>query len=68
MSERPYPRGLAHVGFTVPDIDAAVEWYRDVFGFNLVLGPLSVENEGFFGDQVTESDRDRAVRMGPDRG
>lgn len=54
MSERPYPRGLAHVGFTVPDIDAAVEWYCDVFGFNLVLGPLSVENEGFFGDQVTD--------------
>ncbi|USZ73694.1 VOC family protein [Natronosalvus halobius] len=54
MSERTYPRGLAHVGLTVSNIDEAVEWYRDVFGFNLVLGPATIENEGFFGRQVSD--------------
>ncbi|MFP8890717.1 VOC family protein [Natrialbaceae archaeon A-CW2] len=54
MSERPYPRGLAHVGLTVSDIEEAVEWYQDVFGFNLVLGPAEIQNEGFFGRQVTD--------------
>ena len=28
-----YPRGLAHVGITVPDIEAAMDWYADVLGF-----------------------------------
>lgn len=54
MSEQPYPRGLAHVGLTVSDIEEAVDWYQDVFGFNHILGPETVENEGFFGDQVTD--------------
>jgi len=54
MSGEPYPRGLAHVGLTVSDIEKAVDWYQDVFGFNHILGPETVENEGFFGDQVTD--------------
>jgi catechol 2,3-dioxygenase-like lactoylglutathione lyase family enzyme len=37
------PRPVAHVGVTVPDIDAAVEWYEDVLDFERLLGPMSVD-------------------------
>lgn len=29
-----------HVGVTVSDIDAAVEWYKKVFGLELMAGPM----------------------------
>ena len=54
MSDRPYPRGLAHVGLTVSDIEEATEWYQKVFGFNVVMGPTTLENEGYFGRQVSD--------------
>lgn len=54
MSEDTYPRGLAHVGLTVSDIEAATDWYQDVLGFTLVMGPAEIPNEGFFGRQVTD--------------
>lgn len=30
------PRGLAHAGVTVPDIEAAVDWYEKVLGFSSI--------------------------------
>ncbi|OHT82541.1 VOC family protein [Mycobacteroides saopaulense] len=32
-----------HVGITVPDIAAAIDWYREVFGFACVMGPRTLE-------------------------
>lgn len=32
------PRAIAHLGITVPDLDAAVDWYRRVLGFR-PIGP-----------------------------
>lgn len=53
MSKRPYPRGLAHVGLTVPDLDAAIEWYQDVLGFTHVKGPDTITaKEGHGGRQA----------------
>ena len=54
MVEDTYPRGLAHLGLTVDDIHEATEWYSEVLGFNVVMEPVEVENEGFFGRQVTD--------------
>jgi catechol 2,3-dioxygenase-like lactoylglutathione lyase family enzyme len=34
------PRAVGHLGITVPDIDAAVEWYGELFGFRLI-GPIA---------------------------
>jgi catechol 2,3-dioxygenase-like lactoylglutathione lyase family enzyme len=34
-----YPRALNHVGLTVPDIYPAIDWYTQVFGFTLLMGP-----------------------------
>ncbi len=28
-----------HVGITVPDIHAAIDWYAEVFGFHCIMGP-----------------------------
>lgn len=36
------PFAFSHVGVTVPDIAAAIEWYRDVLGYFLLAGPLEV--------------------------
>jgi catechol 2,3-dioxygenase-like lactoylglutathione lyase family enzyme len=52
MTTRP-PRGLPglsgveHVGFTVPDLDAATEFFTKVIGCDLVyqLGPFQSEND-----------------------
>lgn len=44
MSAKPYPRSFAHVGVTVPDIDAALEWYEEVLGFERVMGPMTIEH------------------------
>ncbi|MEC4838864.1 VOC family protein [Mycobacteroides chelonae] len=32
-----------HVGITVPDIAAGIDWYRDVFGFECIMGPHTLE-------------------------
>ncbi|RQG93572.1 VOC family protein [Natrarchaeobius chitinivorans] len=51
----PYPRSLGHIGITVDDIDAGVEWYEDVLGFTHVMGPEKVHaNEGHFGKLVAD--------------
>jgi catechol 2,3-dioxygenase-like lactoylglutathione lyase family enzyme len=40
-----------HIGHTVPDIEAAVEWYRDVLGFTVVAEPTEVSaGSGHFAD------------------
>lgn len=55
MAENTYPRGLAHVGVTVPDIEEAIEWYQNVLGFTLIRGPDTVVgNEGHGGRQAVE--------------
>ena len=43
----PGVRGLDHIGFTVPDLDAASGWLVDVLGceFMYSLGPFSSEGD-----------------------
>ncbi|WP_068182724.1 VOC family protein [Mycobacterium sp. UM_CSW] len=40
--------GLAinHVGVTVPDINAAIDWYEAVFGFRCIMGPRELDSGG----------------------
>jgi catechol 2,3-dioxygenase-like lactoylglutathione lyase family enzyme len=37
------PRPINHIGLTVPDIFAAIDWYRDVLGFTHIMGPRVLE-------------------------
>lgn len=52
---------INHTGLTVTDIDAAVAWYRDVFGLAVVYGPAEVEGSGrskvIFGDALSAMKR-----------
>src|ERR1041384_188280 len=44
---------MNHVGLTVPDIDAAFAWYRDVLGLYPHVAPMEVRDDGsYFGDLV----------------
>lgn len=46
-----YPRAVAHVGLTVPDIDAAVKWYTEILGFVVLMPPgLTEAGNGHFGN------------------
>jgi catechol 2,3-dioxygenase-like lactoylglutathione lyase family enzyme len=38
----PYPPALTHVGVTVPDLNEALRWYREVLGFQIIFGPADM--------------------------
>lgn len=40
------PFTAPHIGLTVPDLDAAIDWYVAVLGFRLLAGPLDVSEHG----------------------
>jgi catechol 2,3-dioxygenase-like lactoylglutathione lyase family enzyme len=35
-----YPKIINHVAVSVPDLDLAVKWYKEVFGFTVVREPI----------------------------
>lgn len=45
MDDHPYPRSLSHLGITVPEVSEAAQWYVDVFGFDVVRGPLTATRD-----------------------
>lgn len=50
-----YPRAMNHVGINVPDIYAAVEWYRDILGCDLLVPPGQAKYDGsHFGEVVKD--------------
>lgn len=42
---RPIPRTFSHIGLSVPDLDAAVRFYTDVFGFYTIMAPTAVTED-----------------------
>ena len=36
---------FSHIGITVPDLEKAVEFYRDAFGFYVIMGPTEVRQD-----------------------
>lgn len=38
-----YPRTINHIAVSVTDLDKAVKWYKEVFGFTVVTGPVEFE-------------------------
>ncbi len=37
-----YPRSFNHIGVGVSDLEQAINWYREVFGFTLLREPFEV--------------------------
>ena len=35
-----YPKIINHVAISVQDLDQAIKWYKEVFGFTIVRGPV----------------------------
>ena len=49
------PRAFSHVGLSVPDLEAAVEFYTGVLGFQLIVEPAEVvENDSDGGRMATD--------------
>lgn len=49
------PMTMNHVGISVPDIEGAVAWYRDVLGCQLLVPPVEATNDGtHFGNVVKD--------------
>lgn len=42
---QPTPRTFSHIGLSVPDLDAAVAFYRDVMGFYVIMEPTQIEED-----------------------
>ena len=50
-----YPRAMNHVGLTVTDIDAAVAWYCDTFGCELLMAPIAAQDDGgYFAEIIAD--------------
>lgn len=39
------PRTFSHIGLSVPDLDAAVAFYRDVLGFYVIMEPTRITED-----------------------
>ncbi|WP_246690995.1 lactoylglutathione lyase family protein [Neorhizobium alkalisoli] len=39
------PRSFSHIGLSVPDLDKAVAFYRDVLGFYVIMPPTLIEQD-----------------------
>lgn len=40
-----YPRTFSHIGLSVPDLDKAVKFYQEVFGWYLLMEPSNVKKD-----------------------
>lgn len=40
-----YPRSFSHIGISVPDLDAAVDFYTQVLGWYLIMQPTTIEQD-----------------------
>lgn len=40
-----YPKSFSHIGITVPNLDKAVKFYREVMGWYVIMEPTEIEEE-----------------------
>ena len=40
-----YPRTFSHIGLSVPDLEKAVEFYTDVFGWYVIMPPTLIRSD-----------------------
>ena len=37
-----YPKTINHIAISVTNLDKAVKWYQEIFGFNVINGPVEI--------------------------
>ncbi|APH03708.1 lactoylglutathione lyase family protein [Bacillus weihaiensis] len=42
---RPFPRTFSHIGLSVPDLDQALTFYKEVLGWYVIMEPSEVYND-----------------------
>lgn len=42
---QPYPRNFSHIGLSVPDVEQALKFYTDVFGWYIIMEPSTIQND-----------------------
>ncbi|WDV45801.1 lactoylglutathione lyase family protein [Clostridiaceae bacterium M8S5] len=40
-----YPRTFSHIGISVPDLDKAVQFYKEVFGWYVLMEPSEIKKD-----------------------
>jgi catechol 2,3-dioxygenase-like lactoylglutathione lyase family enzyme len=45
------PKEINHIGvsISVPDIEEAIDWYKKIFGFKVIAGPVTIPATCFRG-------------------
>lgn len=52
MSTRPTPRGIQHIGVTVPDLDAATDFFKNGLGAKVAYDGLTLDDDPRQGPEV----------------
>lgn len=45
MAGKNYPRSFSHIGISVPNIEKAVQFYKEVMGWYVIMEPSTVKKE-----------------------
>ena len=56
MSPPHRPIAVGHIAISIPDLDAAMAWYQDMFGFRPItaIGDGRAADGGYFADQLLQ--------------
>lgn len=41
----PYPKAFSHIGLTVTNLEKAIDFYTEVMGWYLLMGPVTIKEE-----------------------
>lgn len=47
LSPRVYPKIINHIAISVPDLDQAMKWYKEVLGFTVIKEPVEFVADDF---------------------
>lgn len=51
----PYPRRFSHIGLSVPSVEDALKFYRDVMGWYVIMEPAEIiEDDSAIGEMCTD--------------